>query len=259
MLASCNRPSDALSQDGREAPEGTPAESTEAPGTEPSTEETDAPAVDWVYIERDRTGGEIADLVILHGYGANERDLLPLAEQLDERLHIVLVRAPNELGDDRYAWYPLDWSSGSPVSDPADVQTSIESAAQELPALMDELGRTEGPLFVGGFSQGAILSVGMAIENPSAIDGVIALSGRAPPNLDEAAVSRVTGIDFFVSHGLNDDVIPIDEARVIRDLFSEHPDVGILYREYEMGHSVSPIALRDLSAWLGMLLDALRY
>ena len=155
-------------------------------------------------------------LVLHHGRGSDEQDLIGLAPVLDpdERLHVVAPRAPLRLaGSPGYHWYVVP-RVGYP--DP----NTFHAAYRDLAAFHDELWERSGigpeRTVLGGFSMGTVMSyaLGLGGDRPAPA-GILALSGFIPtvegwqPSLDD----RDTRI--LIAHGRNDPVIP-DHVRAPR-------------------------------------------
>jgi phospholipase/carboxylesterase len=107
-----------------------------------------------------------------------------------------------------------------------------------------------------GFSQGAIMSLAVALARPDKVAGVVAMSGRLLPEFRPliAEPEALAGLPIMVVHGTADQVMSIRDGREVRDTLSALP-VELTYREYPMGHYVAPESLRDVAAWLRERLD----
>jgi phospholipase/carboxylesterase len=135
-------------------------------------------------------------LVVLHGIGADEHDLLPLAGVLDPRFRVVSLRAPHRYAIG-YAWFEIVFLAGGRV------RPHLEQAAHSLARLRAwlaaapaRLGTDPRRTYLLGFSQGAMMSLGVLRTRPELLAGVVALSGRDPEGLfpmtaSPAAVVRV--------------------------------------------------------------------
>jgi phospholipase/carboxylesterase len=201
-------------------------------------------------------GGEPEGLLVLHhGRGTDERDLIGLADFLDpeRRLRVVTPRAPLQLpGSPGYHWYLVP-RVGYPDRD------SFEAARAALAELHDRLWEETGVgperTVLGGFSMGAVMSyaMGLSAERPAPA-GILAFSGFVPtiegwePSFADRAATRV-----FVSHGRNDPVIGIEFAHRARELIEE-AGLDLTYRESELGHQIDPAHLREAATWLGEVL-----
>ena len=198
-------------------------------------------------------------LLLLHGIGSNEEDLFGLTPYLDERFVVVSARAPVTLDYGGYGWFRIDFTPRGLV---ADVEQAKKSLAM-LPGFVDELVETYGAdgrrVYLMGFSQGSMMSLALMLTSPEKVAGVVAMSGRLPaqvrgPEHDREALN---GMPVFVTHGLYDTVLPIENGRAVRDYLAELP-VDLTYREYPMAHEVSMESLRDVTAWLTKTLDSSR-
>jgi phospholipase/carboxylesterase len=207
------------------------------------------------HLERAASGEPEGLLVLHHGRGSDERDLIGLADYLDpeRRLRVVTPRAPLQLaGSPGYHWYLVP-RVGYP--DPQ----SFEAARASLAALHDRLWEETGVgperTVLGGFSMGAVMSyaLGLSAERPP-VAGILAFSGFVPtveewqPSLQDRTATRV-----FISHGRNDPVIGVEFAHRARQLL-EDGGFDLTYRESELGHQIDPAHLRDGAAWLAKVL-----
>jgi phospholipase/carboxylesterase len=204
-----------------------------------------------IYRERPSAGPPEGLLVLHHGRGADEHDLLTLADVLDptQRLHVVTPRAPLQLpGSPGYHWYLVP-SVGYPDPD------TFEAARHQLGELHDELWQRTGiapeRTVLGGFSMGAVMSYAMALsaDRPAPL-GVLAFSGFIPavegwqPDLAGRKAVRV-----FIAHGRQDQVIDVAFAR---DAAERLRDAGLAvdYHESDAAHHIDPREIPAAGAWL---------
>jgi phospholipase/carboxylesterase len=200
--------------------------------------------------------GEAAGLLILHhGRGTDELDLLPLADELDpeRRLHVVSPRAPLRLpGAPGFHWYYVP-RVGYP--DPG----TFRRARSELAAFHDEMwehcGVTPERTVLGGFSMGTVMSYALALDSERpAPAGILAFSGFIPtvegwePQLAGREETRV-----LIAHGRRDPVIDVDFARRARDRL-EGAGFDVDYRESDAIHTIDAADIPRAAAWLEALL-----
>lgn len=192
-------------------------------------------------------------LVLLHGIGADELDLLPAADALDPRLVAVSLRAPYRAEPMGYAWYALDWSATPPAPDLEQAERSLEELADTLPELERRAGAEPTRTFLFGFSQGATMALGLALTRPELVRGVVLHSGRVLQGLERRAVpaERLAGLEALVLHGVHDDVLPVERGRETRDLLGRLLGPRLEYREHDAGHFVTNESIADAARWLG--------
>jgi phospholipase/carboxylesterase len=215
-----------------------------------------APVAEPLFQLERAAGGEAEGLLVLHhGRGSDERDLIGLADMLDpeRRLRVVTPRAPLQLpGSPGYHWYLVP-RVGHPDRE------SFEAARAALADLHDRLWEESGigpeRTVLGGFSMGAVMSyaTGLSAERPAPA-GILAFSGFVPTVEGwEPSFADRTATRAFVSHGRNDPVIGIEFAQRARELI-EAGGLDLTYRESELGHQIDPAHLREAAAWLGEVL-----
>jgi len=192
-------------------------------------------------------------LIMLHGYGSNEQDLFSFAEELPDELLIISARAPLSLGFGSNAWYSIHFEANT--SDKFSDIPEAKSALKLIDSFINEIMLTyeidSQNVFLLGFSQGTILSIAYALNHPDKIQHVVALSGYVNQELIQKPLEKEScqGLDFFVSHGSVDQVIPVEWARKTVPFF-EKMRIEHEYHEYPVGHGVAPQNFYDLHAWV---------
>ncbi len=195
-------------------------------------------------------------LLLLHGYGANEDDLFSLAPYLDERFLVVSARAPVVLSPMSYGWFNLRFTPEGVVVSPEEVERSRQTIRKFIDEVVEAYGCDPNAAYLMGFSQGAMMSLAVALTFPGTAAAVVAMSGRLlPQTLTQIAdQDLLTGLPIFAAHGTQDTVLPISQGRETRAKLSDLP-VELTYREYRMGHEISAESLSDIIEWLKEQLD----
>ncbi|TGK50384.1 esterase [Leptospira kanakyensis] len=190
-------------------------------------------------------------LVLLHGVGSNEEDLFSLANYLPESFLVVSARGPLTLAPDSYAWYEVLFTTGQPKINLEQEKESRRLLLEFLDYLKLNYQFDESNVWIGGFSQGAIMSYSVGLLYPERIKGIIALSGRLLEENKE--IVKITDDllkkKIFISHGNNDRVLSVEYARSVKQ-YLESIGIRPHYREYPEGHSINREMLKDLIQWL---------
>jgi phospholipase/carboxylesterase len=198
---------------------------------------------------RDAVGEPAGTIVLLHGRGADEHDLLPLLGVLDpkRRLRGITLGAPLSLPPGGKHWYAVH-RVGWP--DPA----TFDPTYEELTSVLDDELEIDWPTtVVGGFSQGGVMSyaVGLGPGRPVPA-GILAMSCFLPRFEDERwAPEWDTRSRLPVAHvhGEADPIIGIEFGRDARERI-EAAGLPLMYREFPGGHHVDPRLLGDLANWV---------
>ena len=203
---------------------------------------------------REPAGAPQGALVLLHGRGTDEHDLLPLADALDPQRRLVAVtpRGPLTLpGQPGAHWYAVP-RVGFP--DEQTFAATYARLASWLDALPDAFGVPWSRTVLGGFSQGAAMSfaLGLGPDRPAPA-GILALSGFIPsvPGYEPVLAGR-EGFPVALGHGAADPVIPVTFAHAARErLLAAGAD--LLYRETPgMPHTIDPGFVPALRDWLAL-------
>ena len=209
-----------------------------------------------IFEERPAAGQATGLLVLHHGRGTSELDLLPLADALDpeQRLHVAAPRGPFRFpGAPGNHWYAV-MRVGYP--DPE----TFDASYRALAAFHDELWQRTGlgpeQTVLGGFSMGTVMSyaLGFGGDRP-APRGILAFSGFVPtvegwqPQLSDRESTKV-----FIAHGRNDPVIEVGFARRALELLRAG-GLDVDYHESDAAHQIDPVGLRHAVQWLSSLLS----
>lgn len=197
--------------------------------------------------------GPYPTILTLHGRGANALDLLGLAPYLcNGKFLMICPQGPLEtpIGPDAfgYAWYPM--SMGGPP-DIGAILSSRKMLQQFLDTCLQRYPIDAKKLVVLGFSQGGVMAYSLALSSPERFAGLAVLSSWLPKELI-AKLSIKEGVQSLptvMQHGSQDQMIEVQRARdsveQLRAL-----SVPLTYREYDMGHEITPRGLSELSTWL---------
>jgi phospholipase/carboxylesterase len=210
---------------------------------------------DLILREREADGDPAGLLVLHHGRGADENDLLGLADVLDpaRRLHVVTPRAPLTLpGWPGYHWYVVP-RVGYP--DPDTFRTSFQGLAALHDQLWSRTGLTPAQTVFGGFSMGSVMSysLGLSEERPGPA-GILAFSGFIPvvegwsPSVEDRPSTRV-----FIAHGRNDPIMEVGFARRAREAL-ESGGLEVEYHESDAAHHIDPTHVPAAVDWLAATL-----
>lgn len=193
-------------------------------------------------------------LLLLHGVGSNEQDLFSFANQLPPEFMVVAARAPYTISPGSYAWYAVDFSTGKPIIQPEQAEASRLTIIRFIEQLCMYYPVDRSRVFLGGFSQGAIMSYSVGLTHPELLRGIAAMSGRM---LDEvkpqlASDEQLKHLNVFISHGSQDQVLPMQQAHAAIQFLKQH-HISPEFHSYPAAHSITPENLRDLIQWLERL------
>ncbi len=188
-------------------------------------------------------------MILLHGYGSNEKDLIQLAPMLHQGLRYISVRAPHTLDVGMFGWFPLGFTPTGITVDYAAAEEARLQFISFIREILAEYKPAGGKLFLMGFSQGSVMSYMTAFSEPGLLHGVIACSGQLPERnlpLDNPALRK---LPFVVLHGLYDDVLPIAKGRASREWLQQRVD-DLTYQEYPIAHQIADEGIRLIHSWL---------
>ena len=196
-------------------------------------------------------------VIMLHGFGANMKDLAGLAPAIERDGYVY--SCPNApiafdlgLGMVGYGWHPR-----REEATPADYEKAEELLKEFFDEVFQQLNATPGQIVLLGFSQGGGMTYRCGLDQPETFAGLVALSAALPdPSVLKSRLPGQRNQPVFIAHGRSDPMVSMDSARVTRAFLEEEgyqPD----YHEYDMGHEIPPMVLADLHPWLTQVLPPL--
>ena len=190
-------------------------------------------------------------MILLHGMGSNEDDLFSFEKMIEDRFNVISVRAPYTVAPGKYRWYQGSYSGPKPIIRHDQVEESLKKLTQFIDEAVKEYALDPNQIYIGGFSQGAIMSKAVGMTAPDKIAGLAAFSGRIIPELKEKMADKaaIQKLDIFISHGTKDQVLKFDGAKDANKLFEEI-GANVTFKSYETAHTISRENLKDFLKWL---------
>lgn len=200
--------------------------------------------------------GSFPLVVLLHGFGASMYDLASVAGALNPTGYVyAFPNGPYEVDLGMYG-SGYSWSADRPGVTPiADDNTTIDEKLDICFAELAEVtGVVPGNTILGGFSQGAGVTLRYGLLRPESFAGLVVLSGFFR---DADAIRELLPAErsqpIFMVHGRQDPMIAIDSARETK-AFLEDNGYAPQYHEYDMPHTISEDVIKDLAPWLATTL-----
>ncbi|KQY52245.1 alpha/beta hydrolase-fold protein [Lysobacter sp. Root494] len=189
-------------------------------------------------------------LLLLHGVGGNETNLVPLGMKVAGDTLVVFPRAPLVAGPGQYAWFPVHFDASGPRMDFAQAQHSASLLQEFIAGLQARHGIAPARTAIAGFSQGGIMSASVGLTAPDLVAGFAVLSGRILPEIEDfvAPPESLRRVDAFVAHGAHDTKLPPAWAERADALLTR---VGVPHRTvlYPAGHEIPAAMQDDFLAW----------
>jgi phospholipase/carboxylesterase len=202
------------------------------------------PVVAW----RSAADTDVPLIVLLHGRGSNEADIVTLADHLPAGPAYAAVRAPIGEGGG-YAWF-ANRGIGHPIAD------SLADTMAWFRTWLDTVASTGRPVVLVGFSGGAAFAGGLILDDPDRYAGAAILYGTLPFDAGvPTTAGRLAGLPVLVAHGDTDTVIPRDLLE--RTWTYLHGDAGSTTTGVRDpgGHGLSVAIVDQLSRWLTGVID----
>lgn len=212
-------------------------------------------------------------IVLLHGFGAPGDDLAGLAGaiQIPTNGELIFPEAPLSLAEltgqraygDARAWWMIDMirlqlaaATGTLRDLSQDVPPGLSEANEKVNAMLDELAKEnpEAKLVLGGFSQGSMLSLDVALRSPARkLAGLVLLSSTliAEPEWKPLFAGR-KGLPVFQSHGHSDQILAFEMAKQLEQRLVDG-GLEVTFDPFDSGHTIPMPTLKRLNAWLAKL------
>jgi phospholipase/carboxylesterase len=180
---------------------------------------------------------------MVHGWLGNENAMSVFDRLAPPGVVVVSPRAPLEVEPGSYGWFRH-------VGDAAGYAAALANLRAFVEALPDAYPVDPAQVVLVGFSQGAAISLGLALSQPALSKGVACLAGFVPEQAAGwATPGKLAGVPVFIAHGVTDETVSVEQARAARTLLTQ-AGAEVSYHEYAVGHKLNAAGMRDLKAWL---------
>jgi phospholipase/carboxylesterase len=197
------------------------------------------------------TDPEAPLVVLLHGRGSSEREIIELAPHLPQNAAYAAVRAPLAEGGG-FAWF-VNRGIGRPTAD------SLRENMDWFTCWLDTAASAERKVILVGFSGGAAFAGGLLLDQPSRYDGAGILYGTLPFDAGVPITpGRLSGIPVLVAQGEQDTVIPPELLDATWEYLSNPSGAPAWASKHPGGHGISAASLAELAGWLNERLAFLR-
>jgi len=205
--------------------------------------------------------------VLLHGFGAPGHDMVGLAEVLDPRVRFACPEAPLEIGGmygAARAWWMIDFARveadfqrGAPSDRRDEIPDGLLDARAHVMRMLDDLQArysiAPDRLVLGGFSQGAMLSLDVALHRAAPPAGLLTMSGTLiAESLWQPRMAQLAGVPVMQSHGRRDPLLSFAVAEVLRDRMIA-AGARVDWQSFIGGHEIPPGVLAAAARLLGQV------
>ena len=205
----------------------------------------------------------VATILIMHGLGADGRDFVPIAEQIDLSgigpVRYLFPNAPTipvtiNGGYVMPAWYDILAADLVKREDEA----GLRQSRLQIEALIENekaRGIPANRIVVAGFSQGCAMALMVGLRHAEALAGIVGMSGYLPLAGSMAAEHTAASLKtpIFMAHGTRDGVVALPRATASRDALAAM-GYAVEWHDYPMEHSVCPQEVADLESFLKRIL-----
>ncbi len=187
-------------------------------------------------------------LFMLHGYGSNEEDLFSFVPTLPEDWIVVSFRAPKDSNYGGYAWFDINFNDPHNFIDENEGNETVKLVMENIMSVSNRYGLINNPTHLCGFSQGGMIVYSLALQYPELFNKIACLSSFPEEKMLKNIVKdkkKYEKLRFFVSHGTDDAMIPLEWAKKGAELLYDL-SAYFSFREYMNGHGVNQKNYLDL-------------
>jgi phospholipase/carboxylesterase len=195
-----------------------------------------------LHIFKQGTNQEKPTLLLLHGTGGTEQDLLPLAEKIDPEANVLSVRGNvSENGMPRFFRRLAEG-----VFDEEDLIFRTEELNTFLDQAAAENGFARDNVIAVGYSNGANIAASLLFHYQNALRGAILHHPMVPRR--NIALPDLTGKDIFIAAGTNDPICPAQESEDLNNLL-EQAGANVSLHWEDKGHQLTLDEVIAAKAW----------
>lgn len=189
-------------------------------------------------------------LLLLHGWGSDESQLLALGADVDDDTLVVLPRGPRSAGDAAYGWYRVSFGDDEPEAVVDEMEESLVKLVQFVGQLQSHHDVAASHTVVAGFSQGGALAAAVALTKPWCVGGFAMVGGRILPEIESrfASSDALKSVRALIVHGREDQTLPIQWAEDAEALL-KRCGVPCEMHLHDAGHESTRRMQADVAAW----------
>jgi phospholipase/carboxylesterase len=182
-------------------------------------------------------------VVLLHGRGSNERDIIALAPHLPAGVAYAAVRAPIAEGGG-FAWF-ANRGIGRPVAE------SLADTMAWFRTWLDDVAPAGRPVIVIGFSGGGAFAGGLMLSEPARFSGAGILFATLPFDAGVPVErGQLAHLPVFLAQGDQDHVIPAELLGRTWQYLNAESGAPVTARRSPGGHGITAPILTDLGRWI---------
>jgi phospholipase/carboxylesterase len=184
-------------------------------------------------------------VVLLHGRGADEHDLIDLAADLPRSFAFASLRGPLALAEGGFRWFE-DRGVARPVA--ASLRATVAGVRAWVDG-PDVAAYDRSRTFLLGFSAGMMLAGALVLDDPARFAGAVLLSGAIALDAGPATPGRLAGVPIFSARGTADTTIPPDLVLQTQRYLRDRSGAVLAERTYPCEHSIARREISDIAAW----------
>jgi phospholipase/carboxylesterase len=190
-------------------------------------------------------------ILLLHGVGSNETSLAGLVPHLPEDHSIALVRSPYPMGPNAFRAFAVNFTPQGPTIDKAEAEASRLTLTRFVGELQQRIGVAPEHTLIAGFSQGGIMSAGLALTQPELVAGFAILSGRILPEIEPLipAQEKLRHLKALILHGEADGTLPVTWADRSAELLKAH-QVPFSLHKFQARHEITGEMVGAFVEWV---------
>ena len=191
-------------------------------------------------------------VILLHGYGSNEEDLLGLSQFFPSDYLVLSARAPYKADVGGYQWFEREIINGKYSGKPEHIAHSKNLILKFVDEAIKKYRVDQNKVYLVGFSQGAMMCYEAGTSAPAKIKGIGVLSGKMSCDLLSSIQTDNTlkSLRIFIAHGTADNRLPYADGKAAYDRLVEIGLIPELHIYPGMDHTISREVMTDLIAWI---------
>ncbi|PYJ35697.1 MAG: phospholipase [Verrucomicrobia bacterium] len=182
-------------------------------------------------------------LLLLHGTGGNERDLVPLGRELDPRAALLSPRGKVlENGMPRFFRRLAEG-----VFDLEDLKNRTSELADFVAAAAQHYGFAADKVVAAGYSNGANIAASLLLLRPEILSAAILFRAMVPLAPDKQP--KLSSMRVWIGAGTDDPIIPTSETKRLAELLRK-AGADVTIRHFPAGHELTPDDVKSAREWL---------